>query len=304
MGLFTLVFAFIANGFIDGGDYTFHYDKAKNGCSWWDVECEQYAPLFHWLAGPFTFHTQAFAYFAIFLVAFVTPLALFFLSKNWFSVWLYYTTGYFWFMVDGIFAQALAGILLLVLLTSEDWRVELSMVLLGILAHGHGFFLILMAFVLKHAWFAIEPKVKSFDFNVWEKLFACSGVFGYSKPAILDAPVSIGGKQLVSTGTDFTVSNLLIPFTKIFPFPYLVGVWYSCSKRKDLHLVGIALGATVAGFWISHRIFYVIPLVLIPSVTDWFDEQPKKTRVLFGVLTFLLFCFQVYTWVNYKILCA
>ena len=152
--LFTFIFAFFAGNFAGGGDYSFHFEKAKNDCENLNDACEIYAPLFSWIAKPFAFHPNAFFFFTVFLIGFVTPMLLFLLSKNWLSVWFYYSiTSYYWFFIDGIFAQALAMILLLLVLFLKDWKQQALMVLLAILSHGTGFFLVLITFLLKNFYY-------------------------------------------------------------------------------------------------------------------------------------------------------
>lgn len=282
-----------------GGDYDFHLEKAIGDCSSRNG-CETYAPLFHWLAGPFSFHENAFFYFALFLLAFVTPMLLYLITKDWLVVWLYFsTTSYFWFFINGIFAQALAMIFLLLVIYFKDWRLQALVVLLSAIAHGHGFFLCLVAFICIHLVKAFGGKLKELG---WVKVLpACSGTFGANPPEILNEPVD----GLVTTGEQFRVVDGLIAFTKIFPFPLMiVAVWWVINKKEYLELLLIALVAMVAGFWISHRAFYVMPLVLLPVIVKWSRSLESKWFKGFIALTIIFFIYQLYSWLNYKWVCV
>lgn len=302
--MFTLAFSFLGIGYAGGGDYAFHFEKARNGCENLGEQCETYTPLFHFIAAPFTVNENTFFFFTVFLLAFVTPMLLFFIARDWLVVWLYFaTTSYFWFFVDGIFAQALAAILFLLIFVVKDWRLRVAIVVLSIFAHGHGFFLTGMAFLVITFWEGIKDEV---DFKkIKEKLskvfLGCSGVFGTQRPEILD--VRING--LVSTGSKFTIGHFLLIFTKIFPLPYfLLSVWFLSKDKDHWFYLFIALGALVGGFFVSHRIFYIMALVLLPGLTWFAKSLSHKHRIVFLLSTLLVFGFQLYSWLNFKLVCS
>ena len=301
--LFTLVFAYFGATLAGGGDYSFHFEKSINGCENLGVKCEIYAPLFSWVANPFTFHENAFFFFVVFLFAFVTPMLLFLLSKNWLSVWLYFSiTSYYWFVIDGIFAQGLAMILFLLVLILKDWKHQAIIVLLAITSHGSGFFLVLIAFLVKNL-LSKENVSEFFDELKKKKLmkiFPCSGVFGLQRPEILSQPID----GLITTGKAFTIGNLLIPFTKILPLPYAFFGVRQALRDKDYHIVVLFFVVIVIGFWMSHRIFYLLPLILIPSLVSWFGTLNRTHRSIFLLSTLVVFGFQLYSWLNFKLVCG
>jgi len=304
--LFTFIFAFLAVNYAGGGDYSFHFKKAKNGCENSNPDnqnCEVYAPLFHWIAKPFAFHPNAFFYFTVFLIGFVTPMLLFLLSRNWLAVWFYYsTTSYYWFMIDGIFAQALAMILLLLVLILKDWKHQALIVLLAILSHGSGFFLVLITFFVKNILTKenITELLDELKEKDWKKIIPCSGVFGVQQPLVLKEQVG----NLITTGQKFTFGDLLIPFTKIFPFPFTFFALRQALRDKHYHILGLTLVTFAAGFWVSHRIFYMLPLILIPSLTDWVETLNPRHRIIFLLITLGVFGFQLYSWLNFKLVCG
>ena len=290
-GLFVLLFSTTFKQYAGGGDYDFHREKALNGCENMGESCEMYAPLLSFIAAPFAFHENAFFYFVVFLMAFVTPMLLYAISRKWVVVWFYFScTSYYWFFVDGIFAQATAMILLLLVVYFKDWRLQALMVLLAITAHGHGFLLCLIAFVLLNF-----EKIGS---NIW---LGCSGVFGRNPPEILNQPVG----DLTTMGVQFRVADGLILFTKIFPLPlFLVCGWFVWYHRRYVGLFLIALASIVSGFLYSHRMFYVVPIVCLPILVEWFYGLDENYRRWFLLVTLVLFGFQLYSWFNFKLVCA
>jgi len=302
--LFTIIFGFFALPYAGGGDYFFHFEKAKNGCENLNAGCFIYTPLFHIIASPFTFHPNAFFYFTVFLIGFVTPMLLFLISKKWEIVWFYFAiTSYFWFFIDGIFPQALAGILLLLILLIKDWKIQALIVLLSVFVHGHGFFLTAVTFLSIHLWEAIKKDVEDFSFKEkLQKIFlGCSGIFGNSRPETLDEPVG----NLVSTGVEFKLGNILILFFKIFPIPYFYfSIKHLIKEKKDFHLLFITIISLIAGLLFSHRIFYVIPLVLLLALTDFYYNLNESHRKLFLISSLVMFGYQLYSWLNFKLVCS
>lgn len=292
--LFVFLFSVFAKHELTGGDYPDHFAMAQGTCD--KYECDIYAPLFGWIASPFAFHETAFLFFVILLVGGVTPLLLYFLARDWLIVLLFYATGYFWFLADGILAQALAGILLVCLLLSKDYKIDFVLLLLLILAHGHGFLLGLIVLLCKHFTIVIV--------NGFPKFFlACSGVFGMNRPELLNEPIQIGSKKLVSTGINFTVGNALIVL-KILPFPFIVGLWEYWHTKENLELLVLFFALLIAGFMVSHRIFYFLPLTLLVGTTRYVRRLTGNYLISAYVLILLLFGFQVYAFFNNKFTCV
>ena len=285
-----------------GADYAFHFEKAKNDCENLGETCEIYTPLFHWLASAFAFHEKAFFFFGLVLLAFVTPMLLFYLSnKNWLAVWLYFsTTSYFWFFYNGLFSQHLATIFLLLVLLTKDWRIQLGLLVLSPLVHSHAFVLVLIAIIVKHIWSILKDKFV--EKNVWRKLFpGCSGVFGKDPPEILTQPIG----SLTSTGGTFNISHVLIFVVKIFPLPYFVIASYQYFKEKEnFHLFILAIIFVIQGFLLSHRIFYLVPMMLIPGLTWWASGLSPRNKKIFLLSTLLVFGFQFFSWLQFKLVCS
>lgn len=293
---FTLLIVVLGQGIQGGGEYKFNYLKAQDKCEETGKveDCESYTPLFHIIAHPFAFSENAFWYFSVVLLGFIIPLIFYFLTKNWFSVWLYYSTSSaFYFLIDGVMPQALAMGLCLLILTVKDWRIQIGILLLSSMAHGHGFIMCLTALIVNRVWLLITNDEDSWN-NI---LLSCSGVFGTARPETLDT------KILGPSAYPITITNILSLFTKIFPFPlYIIAFYYSIKHKYRLDLITMAIIALVFGIS-SHRSWYLIPMMLIPSVSMFYMSLNKRHKLWLLGFTILTFIFQVWSWWNYKILC-
>lgn len=289
--LFTTLFYFSISYFARGGDFLFHLQKASGNC--FENNCLIYAPLFHWLGAPFAFHENAFMGFALLIIGVITPWLLFKQEKNWLTVWFYFTTSsYFWFFIDGIYSQALAHVFFLAILVNKEFKYDVLFLGLATLAHGHGFYLAALAILGKNLFHALKE-------DKWF-LPACSGVFGHNSPEVLTQQVN----GLMTHGQPFTIANILLPFTKIYPFFYwFLSVFQVFKERRweTLFLVGSIL---ILGLLISHRIFYLIPLLLIPGLVRFtMGTSVFGRRIVLGS-SLLVFGFQLFSWVNFKLLCT
>ena len=305
--LFTLFFCFFLNIQILKGDYPFHYEKAKNGCANLeeDYSCGSYAPLFHWLAQPFVFHENAFFYFTIILFAFVTPMLLYYITRHWIVVWFYFSTNaYYWTVLDGIFSQGLAVILLLLLiaLQKKDWRIQALIVVVSITSHGHGFFLVAGSFLILQFWKIVQNDLYKLKKHFAKIFLGCTGVFGkQGLPEILNIKI----QQFPSVWQHMTIGNFLLIFTKIFPLPYFYfSIKKLLHKKESTGLVLIALMLFVTGFWIQERIFYIIPLVLLPGLAWYYEDLSRDKKILFVLSTLVIFAIQIYIWVNIRFVCS
>lgn len=267
------------------------------------MDCEGYTPLFHWLASAFSFSNHAFFYFNVILFGGLLPLILFFISKKATSVWLYYSsTSFFYYHIDGVFPQGIAILLLLIVLSLKDWRKQLLFVPLGILAHSHGVYVVLIGILASNIW-RIHKK-----FGWKNILLGCSGVFGNNRPEILAEKITYpdlsGGTQVLGSGSyPIEWGILLSLFTKFFPLPFWYFAIKTYLKKRRLDLLIVAGFSLVAGVAMNHRMFYVIPLVLIPGVSWYFEKLSLKKKVLFLLFTVLLFGFQLYSWFNSRWSC-
>ncbi len=303
---FTLLIAFLGMGVQGGGEYKFNLLKAKEGCENEDNQqaCEDYTPLFHYLANLFSFSDNSFWFFVVFLFAFVIPMIFYYLTKNAMSVWLYISsTSSFYFFIDGVFPQGLALGICLLIFAVKDWRIQALLVLAGALTHGHGFYLALTAFLLNRTWIYIEAN--EFDFN--KILLSCSGIFGNFRPEILDTKIEEIGGLVIAKAYPISIANILSLFSKMFPLPFwIISFWYSIKKRWRWDLLIMALFAIAFAFIPggSHRSWYLVPYMLIPATSMFYkDLEGSDAKFLFIAFTVFMFIIQIWSWWNYKILC-
>lgn len=290
---FSLFCAVLGASFFQGGDYLTHYYKSKQGCeSSFFVQnnsvaqCESYTPLFHWIAFPFTFNENAFFFFTIFLFVFLTPLIIYKYTNNWYSALIYFcASNYVWYFMDGIFPQALAQLFIFILFFTKDRRLEIVLIPLIILSHGSGFMAVLFVLFFKYV-----------DLAGW----LCSSVFGANQST---TPQVIYTKIGSSGGLDFQINNVLHFFTKLFPIPFLFMALKE-SSQNDKRTFGLLVFLIIAGFVYAPRVWYLAFILAIPSITKFFEKQPKKNKIYLLVFTILYGVFQVYTFYTYHTQCV
>jgi len=284
-------------------DHGRHYAKAAFDCEWegeiygWtQEECKDYAPMFHFLAKPFAFSLNVFNQFSIFLILVITPLILVYISREWISAWLFFTTtNYLYFFIDGAYPQALANIFAFAILIEKDWKIDIGLVLIAGLSHGYGFILALIILAAKYAHkFRLSEKI----------LLSCSGIFGENIPKILETKVEdVIGIKATNTGNPMEVRDPIHFITKVFPIMYIYWGMKKAWKEKRIDLVLIATAGIIGGLIDSSRIFYIVPLALIPALSWWYKDLDYNQKKWFILLTIINGLFLLYTFINLKQTC-
>ncbi len=272
------------------GDAEFHFQKTIGNTEYRPVEQGVYASLFHILARPLVYNYDSFKFVMLILLAILTPMALFFISKKWQTVLVYFAgSHYFWYMWKSP-SQATALLLFLGLFLTKNIYLRILIVVLSIGAHSHGF--ILTSITLLVLLF-FEHKEKFHYF--WP---ACSTIFGKNRPdEFLDIYIAGSVEFGLKVGV---IGNL---FGKLLPLPImwlgLKQVWI--EKRWDV------LFLTLLGFFAvvikSERTIYIIPLLLIPYVGIYISLATKKFRYLFYFCSIFFLLFNILTWINEKVGC-
>lgn len=281
-----------------GYDYQFHFDKARGQDESNGKVTVVYPPLFHWLAGPFSFNEPAFYLFSLFLIGILTPMLLFYLTDNWVSVAFYFAVSeYFWFFEQGVYAQALIGIFLILVLMFDDWGFRAILLLLATLSHSTGFFAIgLTMLVLALHESGLLKKAVGF-------LPGCSGLVGNKRPdTLLDTRII----ELVDSHQSlhgFRVSYILKLAFQIFPLPFLfMSMKYLWKHKLDYFLLIIAF--VIVGFFLNYRVWYFITIPGIFGLTRFYENMNNPNlKKLFWILVILFGIFQFYMWFNYKWSC-
>lgn len=295
---FLLAFSLVPSNWHKVGDFQFHFEKASGQCE--SENCLSYYPLFHWLASTFAFNERAFIHFFLFLIVFVTPILLFLLTKHWMVTWLYFSvTQYVYTIVNGAYPQALAMVFLILLIYTKNPYARMGVLIIGLLAHSQSFILLLLV------WFIITlfenlPKLKNF-------FPACSALFGIQETDLIGQKISI---QIIDvTGTvrasNFLIKDILNFFVRVFPLPFLLMAFWQVKKEKDWALfaiVGLVFYYGIVA--VQPRLFFVIPILLLPALTRFYLGLNGWWKRGFIGLTFVTFIINAGTWVLFKVNCV
>lgn len=301
----VLVIALLPGQFQGKGyDYYFHYAKAKGLPEYNDLQANSfpttnYPPLFHWAAQFFSFREESFYSFTLFFLGLILPLTLFFLTRHWVSVLFYFSaTSFFYFFETGVYPQALAIWLMLLMLYFKSWPVRIALILLGILAHSTGFYLLaLTAFLL----FLKESKALPFF------PFACSGYFpeeGSRPNELLETEIVAGSSSGRSNALNF--GNLTKFLVEIFPLPFALMAINGFWMEKNWHLFLLFLAGIIGGLF-DYRIFYVSAIVGLIGLTDFYkrviSNSALRWRIIFFAFCLIYAGFQFFIWFRLKFYC-
>ncbi|HDY72902.1 MAG TPA: hypothetical protein ENH90_01965 [bacterium] len=288
--LFTVLFTTIISGEVtrdyEGTDFHRHMIKAQGNCdnidsNVWNVEsCKVYRPLLGFLGSPFSGSGEQFAIFGFLLIGVLIPIALFWITKHWVTVLFYFTTtNFFYAHIDGIYAQALATLFVILMLGTKKWQFELGFLVLATLSHGHGLELGVLVLLAKYL-----PKA----------FLACSGTFGKGTPGVFEQKLPAIG------GVNPTVGSLIHPFVRIIPLPFLLLGTYQNIKDKKTELVLITIIGIVAGFTLSSRAMFIASVPMIIGLTSYYVANQKKWGKHLIVGALLMGVYQLYAYLNLK----
>lgn len=301
--IFLLLFMqFVVSPFLFGdvfkefqfGDFKFHYYKTRGECiEKLGRECD-YAPLFHFLAFPFSYSREAFWLFGITILGLFIPLLIFEITKSKFAVFSYFTsTNIFWFMSFGYYPLALATLMcLLAWHLKKAWQ-KAIIVLLAILTHSHAFYAVLL--------FALFSSMHHF------KKFKMAGlILGCRKLPLAEKKIippdmavehsGIGSGQGLSAGTAISF------FIKGFPFPFAVFSVREMLQKKKYNLLFLF----VALFFfasVSYRVLLFASLPLLFGLADYYENANTKTKTMLKVLSALFLIIQLCSWIAMRIEC-
>ena len=288
--VFTLLYLLVLQPIIlsnwEKTDLHRHLVKAQGDCenakqaNWSKDSCERYKPLLGLLGNVFSGSVELFSTYGFIIIGVLIPITLFWITKNWTSILFYFTTtSFFYYHIDGIYAQALAILFAIMILGTKDWRLELLLVILATLTHGHGFQLVILILIGKYI-----PK----------GILACTGTFGKATPEIFTRKIgSIGG-------IDTTIASIIHPFTRVTPVPFLILGFYQNMKDKKTELLFLTIIGLIGGFIISTRVFYVVSIPMIIGLTSFYIDNKKKwgKHLILGAI--LMGAYQLYAYLNLK----
>ena len=289
------------------GDFNFHFNRASGNCpqGYSEASCISYYPLLHLLGSTFSFSEQAFSHFLMVIVIFITPLILFFMTRKWMVVWLYFTATQYVYLIQagGAYPQALAGIFLLLFLWQKNNYLRFLILIAAIISHSNAFTLLLIVWLVQ---LFFENNMHAIIYKKFKYIFpACSAIFGRTT----EDP--IGQQVLVTTITkngiapiNIIVKDVVNFFVRTFPFPFLLAAFWQLKKEKEWALIVLTLFGFYYGIAVGQaRIFLIIPLILLPSLTRFYYNLDKKWKKWFIIFTFITFIFNFGKWVLYKVQC-
>ncbi len=304
---FLLIFSVIPLAWHRVGDFNFHFNRAAENCpeGYSAASCDSYYPLLHLLGRTFSFSEQAFSNFLMIIVLFITPMILFFMTKKSMIVWLYYAATQYVYTIQagGAYPQALAGIFLLLFLWQKNSFIRFFLLVVAIISHSNAFVLLLIVWLVQ---LFFENNIHLIIYKKFKYIFpACSAIFGRQP----EDP--IGQQVLITTITKNGIApiNIILKdianfFVRTFPFPFLLAAFWQLKKEKDWALIVLVLFGFYYGIAVSQaRIFLIIPLLLLPSLTRFYyglDKKWKKWFILFSLVTFVI---NFGTWGLYKVQC-
>jgi len=276
-------------------DFNFHFEKAK-GCD--SEKCQTYFPLLHWIGGFFSFNKPIFLFYLNFLLLFATPMALFFITRKWITVWLYFSTTQYVYLMNGggAYPQVLSIVFWLGLFATKNNFIRLALFILGVIAHSQGLIL------LGLTWLLLSAK------EGWGKSFfpVCSSIFG--RQEVLSQKVS---QELITRNgfslIEIPLKDFLNFFVRGFPLPFfLVALWQSIFKEKDWIPIILSAfffySAVISSPSISAgRILVLIGLAFLPALTRFYEGFTHKKW--FVALTIISFLVNFVTWISYKLTC-
>ena len=283
-------------------DFNFHFEKLKGCENHFDKPaCEIYAPLLHIVSFAFGFTKVAFLRWLFFLLLFVTPMVLFFYTKKWVTVWLYFSTTQYLYLIDGgaAYPQMLAGIFFIIFLNDKRFWVKIICSILAILAHGQAFYLIILAWVISLLLEVIK------DIKEKNVLWACSAIIPEQLRSFSQEKITV---QIIQTTGNIAQQHLLIKdvlnlFARMFVLPFMLASLWQAKKEKRFDLLVLFAIMLYFGATTQPRMFLFVPIMFLPLLTNFYLNLKPAYKKYFLVLTIISFFWEFGTWINYKLSC-
>ncbi len=278
---------FVSFDFANRGDFQFHYEKSAS------IEERTYAPLVHVIGSWFAYSQKNFLLYVVLIVGFVTPLLLWYVTRHWQTVFFYFSTQYFWFMLMSP-SQAFAGIFLIVLFITKNNFIRFLALIGAAISHGQGANLFLISWIVV-LFFEHLEEIKMFSKKA---LPACGSLLGTATPAVFDTQLA------GSAHFGVTVATVLNFFVKIMPLPFLVPAVLYLWKQKNYAPIVLAVLGMLGAVFAMNRTLFIVPLVLLPYAGAYVANAGKKTRIALYLMALGLFGLQVYSWIRVKTTCV
>lgn len=286
-----LFFLFNSSWIGTNQDHSFHEAKAFSTYFGEKDPDKTYPPLLSHLSGVFNYRPIVFKFFMLFLIIVIIPLLIVRITKNHLGALFYFaTSSSFYFLIGGLYSQALLTIFILLLIAEKNTFFRLFVVLIGALSHSTAY-LVLPAVLFLLLFFE----------NNWSKDFFafCSPVWGDKLPSVVSTQlnsVSYGAQSI-------HLNDIGSLFSKIAPFPFLIiGLKHFFQTKQYVYLV-LIVSCFVFAWFENVRTFYLIGTFSTIGFTMAYPSLVLKRWWLLFTIAFGLFLFSQFYFQIEKILC-
>ena len=256
-----------------------------------------------WLKYPaslFVFNDFVWIMFLLALFGLFTPIAIYWYTKTWISIPLYFSiTNYFFVIISsGLYAQGLAILLLICFFAAKDWRLKAVFFVLGLFSHSTGFYL----FPFALAMLLIEKNLHLIKKLVSKnKLWTCSPLLGTRQIPIIEHQIGLG--RDVSASWFLTIKDLLAFLVKICPIYFFVIAIINWYESKNFAFFMLLVAAFVFAFLQNSRALLIVaPFTVIGFSLAFKNLRYKKIWVVLVIFQ-LTFNLQQYIWLVKSIGC-
>jgi len=257
--------------------------------------CDNYPPLFHWLAKPFAFRESSFKIFTLFLFAFLTPLALYLVTRKAVTCWFYFScSSYFFTIADGFYPQGLVILFAILVFATKNNFLRMALLLLAVMTHSLGLQIVGLAILLQ--------LLKENNFGKAFFPAFCSPVWGNKAPAVTNTVI---GGQKKAVWNALRINHLLSFFSKMCPLPFLVLALKGLWKTDNKHLLIFSAIVFCSAFVYGNRALYVPAFPMFIGLTKWFEltSARNKKLLLFGTMLFFAFLIEQWWAVSTRFFC-
>jgi len=254
--LFALSFSTIHNlsgKYFNSNDFYFHFYKANGNCytdKYSLKACENYPPLYHWIAGPFSNSKIEFIYFNFLIICLIIPLIMYQITKSHWTFFIYFASGLpFILFYASIFAQAFLCVLFALLLRSKTIKIsDFIIFFLGALVHSKGVWV--LAPVLFYKLFCFYKEGKGIIYPVITLIQSPPDLGAFLKvipPPIWPFILTLGLPEIILIVFYAVASFILADFRAILFIPLLLSVFLPKQIEKAppglkiLTVLGLAL---------------------------------------------------------------
>ena len=258
--------------------------KMADGISNDTHNCLSYPPVWIQLGKIFSGREIFYKQMILIIFSLIMPLILFYITKEWITVWFYFTaTNYYWaLLTSSFFPQAFSILLIMSMYFVKD-RYKIILLFLATITHSFGFSIGLIFLIL----LKLNDIIK--ENNI---LLNCSPFFGndFNTNIINSDTVLIEGGGGIEG--HLKIKSLGSLLTKRIPLPFLYFGIKGLLKKKEYALFGLTVFFFVSGLFYHERSFYFMSLPIICGLGFHWKKILNpflKYGIIFLTLAYLFF---------------